>query len=198
MIDQVRMMAIFQTVAEMGSFRQAAKKLKLSPSVVSHHVSQLEAGLGMPLLYRSTRRMSLTEAGVEMLAASQRMTAAAQQGIGAVKRRVAQPVGTLKVSLATAIASPPYSQAIIRFVQAYPKVHLSLHYSDHRTSLEGSQFDVALRGQTSDLDDSSYKARRCRRLTILQIGTGSQARRSRGILRPLPPTGLPLCARRAR
>jgi len=74
MIDQLRTMAIFQTVAELGSFRQAAKSLNLSPSVISHHISKLEEQLGTPLLYRSTRRMSVTDAGSELLGASQRMT----------------------------------------------------------------------------------------------------------------------------
>ena len=64
MIDQLRAMAIFQAVAELGSFRGAARKLNLSPSVISHQIShqitQLEDQLGLPLLYRSTRRMSLT------------------------------------------------------------------------------------------------------------------------------------------
>lgn len=70
MIDQLRAMAIFQVVAELGSFRGAARKLNLSPSVISHHITQLEEQLGLPLLYRSTRRMSLTDAGTELLAAS--------------------------------------------------------------------------------------------------------------------------------
>jgi len=59
-------MAIFQCVAELGSFRKAAR-LNLLPSVISHHVSKLEDHLGTPLQYRSTRRMSLTGAGQSFL-----------------------------------------------------------------------------------------------------------------------------------
>ena len=103
MIDKLRTMAIFQAVAELGSFRQAAKKLALSPSVISHHVSQLEAQIGMPLLYRSTRRMSLTDAGVDLLAASQKMTAAAQEGLASIQRRTTQPVGKLTIACPTPI-----------------------------------------------------------------------------------------------
>ena len=63
MIDDLRSMAVFATVVSEGSFRGAAKQLALSPSVVSHHVSQLEKRLGCALLYRSTRHLALTDDG---------------------------------------------------------------------------------------------------------------------------------------
>lgn len=160
MIDQLRTMAIFQTVAELGSFRQAAKKLRLSPSVISHHISKLEEELGAPLLYRSTRRMSLTDAGVALLAASQRMTAAAIDGLSAVQRRASHPTGTLTIAAATPFSHSPYVEAFTRFAQTYPDVHLSIQLEDRSVPLEGSNIDVAIRGRTYDLDDSSYKARK--------------------------------------
>ena len=160
MIDQLRTIAIFQIVAELGSFRSAAKVLKLSPSVVSHHIAQLEAQLGMPLLYRSTRRMSLTDAGVELLAASQRMTAAAQEGLAAVNRRVSQPVGKLSITINTGSASSPYANIYTGFAKAYPKIQLSLHITDTYVKLEGSEFDLAIRGSLDGLDDSTYRAKK--------------------------------------
>ena len=160
MIDQLRAMAIFQTVAELGSFRGAARKLNLSPSVISHHITQLEDQLGLPLLYRSTRRMSLTDAGRDLLAASPRMTSAAQEGLAAINLRVEQPVGTLTITTNASSSERPYSELYAGFVRAYPKVQMTLHLSDENVSLEGSQFDVAIRGRMSDLDDSSYKARK--------------------------------------
>lgn len=160
MIDQLRTMAIFQTVAELGSFRQAAKKLNLSPSVISHHISKLEEDLGAPLLYRSTRRMSLTDAGVALLAASQRMTAAAIDGISAVQRRASQPTGTLTIAASTPFSHSPYGDTFTRFAQTYPDIHLNIQLDDRAVPLEGSNIDVAIRGRTGDLDDSSYKARK--------------------------------------
>lgn len=160
MIDQLRMIAIFQTVAELGSFRSAAKALKLSPSVVSHHIAQLEAQLGTPLLYRSTRRMSLTDAGEELLGASQRMTSAAQEGLAAINRRVKQPVGKLSVTLNTGSASAPFADIYTGFAKAYPKIELSLHITDSNVQLEGSAFDLAIRGSPDGLDDSSYRAKK--------------------------------------
>lgn len=160
MIDQLRMMAIFQAVAELGSFRAAAKKLNLSPSVISHHVTQLEGQLGLPLLYRSTRRISLTEAGADLLQASQRMTNAAQEGLMAVNRRVKEPTGTLSVTLNTASAHHPWADMHLRFARAYPKVQLSMNFTDVIVPLEGSSFDVAIRGSNIGLNDSSYRARK--------------------------------------
>lgn len=160
MIDQLRTMAIFQAVAEAGSFRAAAKRLGLSPSVVSHHVSAFEAELGMPLLYRSTRRISLTDAGRELLAASQKMSAAAAEGLNGIQKRRDQPEGTLTITTNTASANWPYSQLYSSFSKAYPKVRLSMDISDAPVQLEGSEFDVAIRGRIDDLDDSSYHARK--------------------------------------
>lgn len=160
MIDQLRTMAIFQTVAELGSFRQAAHKLHLSPSVISHHISKLEEDLGTPLLYRSTRRMSLTDAGVTLLAASQRMTSAAVDGLSAVQRRTSHPTGTLTIAASTPFSHSPYVETFTRFAQSYPDVHLSIQLEDRTIPLEGSNIDVAIRGRAGDLDDSSYKARK--------------------------------------
>ena len=160
MIDQLRLMAIFQTVAELGSFRAAAKKLNLSPSVISHHVTQLEGQLGLPLLYRSTRRISLTEAGQDLLKASQQMTSAAQAGLTAVNRRVKEPTGTLSITLNTASAHHPWAELHLSFARTYPEVQLAMNFTDERVPLEGSKFDVAIRGSNIGLNDSSYKARK--------------------------------------
>ncbi len=166
MIDKLRMMAIFQAVAEAGSFRAAAKRLGLSPSVVSHHVSTFEGQLGLPLLYRSTRRISLTDAGRELLEASQRMTRAAEDGLAGVNRRTEQPSGKLKVALNASTAHPPASDIFVRFAKAYPKVQLQLNFEDRRVPLEGSDFDVAIRGTATGLDDSSYRARKLGQLPL--------------------------------
>ena len=166
MIDHLRNMAIFQCVAELGTFRKAAERLNLSPSVISHHVAKLEEQLGTPLLYRSTRRMSLTEAGEKLLEAAQRMSMAAADGLSAVQRRADRPAGTLKITAATPTAHSPLVENYTRFSSAYPDVQLEVHLTDSNVPLEGSGFDVAIRGQVQDLDDSSYKARKIGQLRL--------------------------------
>ncbi len=73
MLDQLRQVAIFAKTVNHGSFRGAAKELRLSPSVVSHHISQLEQHLGVVLLHRFTRKLALTPAGERLLASTQHM-----------------------------------------------------------------------------------------------------------------------------
>ncbi|MCP5082619.1 MAG: LysR family transcriptional regulator [Alphaproteobacteria bacterium] len=159
MIDHLRTMAIFRTVVEAGSFRSAAKMLGLSPSVVSHHVSQLEQHLQTALLYRSTRKISLTEDGAELFAASQKMIEAANAGLEAIQRRSDQPSGRLRVAAAGAVfESPPYIDHLIAFSKRYTQVDLTISFSDQKIELIGSTFDVALR--IGFLEDSQYKARK--------------------------------------
>ena len=78
MIDRLRQMAIFAKTINHGSFRGAARELKLSPSVVSHHISQLEEHLGVALIYRSTRKLTLTKEGQRLLTATRNMLEAVE------------------------------------------------------------------------------------------------------------------------
>ncbi len=159
MIDHLRTMAIFQTVVEAGSFRAAAKRLDLSPSVVSHHITQLEAHLGTALLYRSTRKISLTDDGAELFSASQKMAAAAQAGLDAVHRSSDQPTGRLRVAVSGAVfENPPYIDHLIAFTKRYPKVDVAISFSDQKVDLIGSTYDAAIR--IGWLEDSQYMARK--------------------------------------
>lgn len=158
-IDQLRAIAIFHEVVESGSFRGAAKTLKLSPSVVSHHVSQLEQRLGTALLYRSTRKVSLTEDGTVLFEAGQKIMAAAKSGIGTIQHQTDLPSGRLRIALpGNLFERPPFSDHLAAFAKQYPDVTLSLSFSDQRVELIGSDFDVALR--TGWLENSQYKARK--------------------------------------
>ena len=153
-------MAVFKAVIDAGSFRGAAKVLGLSPSVVSHHVSQLEDHLGFALLYRTTRRISLTDAGAELLESARRMTEAAEAGLGAMSRRREQPEGRLRITMPSGSVHPVYREFHAGLVLRFPKLHLTLHFGDGLVGLEGSQYDLALRSGFRGLADSSYKARK--------------------------------------
>jgi DNA-binding transcriptional LysR family regulator len=158
MLNQLRAIAVFQKVAETGSFRGAAKALDLSPSVVSHHISTLEAHLGAALLYRSTRRLSLTEAGERLFEAASAMTAAAEAGLASVVQDAGQPTGSLRIAAGAVFQSPPNFDHLAAFKKAHPRVDLSISFSDQKIDLLGSAFDVALR--VGWLEDSQYKQRK--------------------------------------
>ena len=159
-------MAVFKAVMDAGSFRGAAKVLGLSPSVVSHHVSQLEDHLGFALLYRTTRRISLTDAGAELLESARRMTDAAEAGLGAMSRRRDQPEGRLRITLPSGSVHPVFQEYHVRLAAAFPKLHLTMHFGDSLVDLEGSRYDLAIRGSFRGLADSSYKARKIYRQDV--------------------------------
>lgn len=158
MLDQLRQIAIFAKTVDHGSFRAAAKSLRLSPSVVSHHISQLEQSLGTALIYRSTRKLSLTPDGERLLSAARTMVAAVEDGLQAVSARTLQPSGLLRVTLPAALAQSQLVDRIAIFANKFPNVQLTLDFSDVRRDLIGDGFDIAVR--MGWLADSALMARK--------------------------------------
>ncbi|QDG75435.1 LysR family transcriptional regulator [Labrenzia sp. PHM005] len=145
MIDQLRAIAIFAKTVDHGSFRAAAQALNLSASVVSHHVSELEKQLGVALIYRSTRKLSLTPDGEQLLAAAHDMITAAETGLQAVSNIGQAPSGDLRVTIPATLAQSGLVDRIAAFSAVYPKVNLTLDFSDTRRELIGDGFDIAIR-----------------------------------------------------
>ena len=107
MLDEIRQVVVFSKIAELGSFRQAANELKISPSVVSHHISQLEGKLGQALIHRSTRRLSLTTSGLSLFEANKVLLDTVEGEISALKCLVHSPFGLLRVSFPTIASQSP-------------------------------------------------------------------------------------------
>ena len=99
MIDDYRGLAVFVAVADAGSLTAAGKRLKLSTSVVSHHLSRLEHKLGVTLFFRSTRSMSLTPEGHQALNAARRMVAAGEEALAVAGAGSTEPVGNLRITM---------------------------------------------------------------------------------------------------
>lgn len=145
MIDHLREMAIFAAVMDHGSFRGAARQLRLSPSVVSHHVAQLEEYLGVTLIYRSTRKLRLTGEGERLLAASRKMLDAVQGELEVLSSLANQPGGELRLTAPSVLSRSPFTTAVAGFATAYPRIGLFLDFSDARRELIADGFDVAIR-----------------------------------------------------
>lgn len=158
MIDDLRAIAIFAELARQGSFRQAAKVLALSPSVVSYHVSQLEKRLGVALIYRSTRKISLSHEGETLYRHAEEMLAAAQQGLNKISSLREEPRGRLTVTLPSALTRAPLTCRIGEFSRRYPGIELQILYSDRTRDLIAEGIDLAIRA--GELVDSSLKSRR--------------------------------------
>lgn len=158
MIDDLRALAIFAKVAEAGSFSAAGRALRLSTSVVSHHVKALETRHGVSLLHRSTRSLSLTSEGQRLLEAAKRMVQAAEEGFDAIAEISADPTGTLRVSAPAFLMSSPQVSALWHFASRYPSVAVTLVSSDEQVNLVADGFDMAIR--LGIMSDSTLKSRK--------------------------------------
>jgi DNA-binding transcriptional LysR family regulator len=110
MIDELRSIAIFAETIKQGSFRAAAKELKLSPSVVSYQVTQLEKSVGTALIYRSTRHLSLTSEGTVLYQYALNMIQAAHQGLSQITLNKQELSGTLTLTLPSALIKSEISK----------------------------------------------------------------------------------------
>jgi len=158
MIDELRSMAIFAETIKQGSFRAAAKELKLSPSVVSYQVTQLEKFVGTALIYRSTRNLSLTSEGRMLYQYALKMIQAAHQGLSQVTSEKQVLRGSLTLTLPSALIKSEISKRISQFSQLHPCLNLKLFYTDNRQDLIHKGIDLAFRA--GEMDDSSLMCKR--------------------------------------
>lgn len=157
MIDKLRGIAIFATIVDQGTFRGAAMHLGLAPSRVSETVSELERDLGVTLLYRSTRSLSLTQEGRVLYENARDMIAAAEQGLDAVNPASRETQGTLRVTTPAFITQTGLMDRFAEFSKAYPKVHLTIDFSDRQRDLIRDNYDVSIRAGW--LEDSELMTR---------------------------------------
>ena len=157
-MDEYRSLAVFAAVHDAGSFSAAGRRLKLSTSVVSHHVSKLEAKVGASLFFRSTRSLSLTPEGEAILPAARAMVAAAKDALDVLAATNDQLVGALRVTLPAFGDRSPLNRSILQFANEHPMVAVSIHNSDHQVDLVKEGFDLAIR--LGVLRDSALKNKR--------------------------------------
>ncbi|MEO0912882.1 MAG: LysR family transcriptional regulator, partial [Pseudomonadota bacterium] len=129
MIDKLRSIAIFTTVVDQGTFRAAARHLGLAPSRVSETVSELEKDLGVTLLYRSTRQLSLTQEGRVLHAKGVAMLATVESGLDALNPMSRDPQGTLRVTAPAFVTQTGLMDRLADFSLAYPRVDLKFDFS---------------------------------------------------------------------
>lgn len=158
MIDSYRSLAVFDAVANAGSFTAAAHALRLSTSVVSHHITNLEQRLGVSLFYRSTRSLSLTPEGARIRDAVARMVSAGDEAIDLLSVENDQPVGTLRIAMPSFGGTNDVQSKVWAFARKYPMVSIATRSSDKPVDLIKGGFDLAIR--LGILADSSLKSRK--------------------------------------
>ena len=136
----------FVRSAEGGSFAEAARRLSLTPAAVGKSVAKLEARLGVRLFQRSTRRLTLTEAGKRFLAEVSDSLITIQNAVANLASAEGRPVGTLKVSMGTVFGNRYVMPLLGEFVRRFPDISPDWHFDNRQVDLIGQGFDAAIGG----------------------------------------------------
>lgn len=149
---------LFVRVAATNNISLAGKDLGLSPAVASGHISRLEQSLGVRLVHRTTRRVSLTEEGVAFLPHAEGVLCSVEMARASVGAGSITPQGTLRVTASASFGRMHLIPALAGFIENYPDLKIDLRLSDSITDLVEGGFDIAVRN--SQLNDSSLIARK--------------------------------------
>lgn len=157
-MDRLHSMEVFRRVAEEGGFSAAGRSLGLSKSVVSKQVQALEQHLGVRLLNRTTRRLSLTEAGQRYLERCVAILDELEDAERAVTELSANPRGILRVNVPVAFGLLHLAPLLPEFLRRYPELEMEVTLNDRFVDLVEEGFDAAVR--ITRLEDSTLIARR--------------------------------------
>src|SRR5919201_6932989 len=155
----LKLVSIFEAVARTSSFSAAAKALGIPKSSASRGVARLENQLGVQLLFRTTRHVSLTAAGTALYDRATPLLRSMKAALGEVPEREEEPSGTLRVTAPVDLGVLFLAEVVTRYTARYPAVSADLHLTGRIVDLVGEGFDVALR-VASRLEDSSLIVRR--------------------------------------
>ncbi len=145
MQDRLNGMRVFAQVVEAKSFSAAADKLGMSKSVASRHVTGLERSLSVKLLNRSTRKLSLTEAGAVFYDHCARIVQEAETAEERVTQTQSEPAGLVSVTTLHSLADRHLVPALAEFNQRYPKIRVMLSCSNRPLDLGEERFDLGIR-----------------------------------------------------
>ena len=144
-IDIVASMRLFTSVVDAGSFASAADKLNLSRGMATRYVAQLEAHLGARLLNRTTRKLSLTEAGSDYYQRASQVLAMVEEAETAVAQEASVPRGTLRVTSSVTFGVHHLGWAITEYMRQYPGVQIDVTLNDRVVDLIDEGFDLGIR-----------------------------------------------------
>ena len=144
-MDTLELLRTFRDVAEQGSFSRAATRLGLARATVSKYVAELETRLGVRLLNRSTRSVSLTDAGALLLERSGPVMEMLSLTRDELQAHASRPTGRLRISAPHGMGQGDLPRLLARFMGHYPEVHLSLHLSNRTVDMAEEAVDLALR-----------------------------------------------------
>jgi DNA-binding transcriptional LysR family regulator len=161
-MDRLQAMAVFLTVVDTGGFASAARRLNVSPSVVTRAVGELEEHLGTRLLTRTTRFVRVTEAGTNYAESCRRILADIEEAESTAAGTHAVPRGQLTVTASVNFGRMYVAPIARAYLSQYPKVDINCWFMDRMVNLVDEGVDVAIR--IGELPDSSLQAVRVGRV----------------------------------
>ena len=158
MLDRLKGLEVFAKVAAAGSFSAAARALGMSQTMVTKHIAALEARLGAKLFHRTTRRLSITEAGRSYLESSERILAEIEAADAALAADRVEPRGLLRLNAPVSFGTRQIAPLLAEFTERHPLVTVELGLNDRLVDLAEEGWDLAIR--IGNLSNSSLIARR--------------------------------------
>ncbi|WP_257388338.1 LysR family transcriptional regulator [Tahibacter caeni] len=175
-MDKLQAMQLFVRVVDSGSYTAAADQMEISRALASKLVQSLEDQLGVRLLHRTTRKLSLTEAGERYYQRVSEILGSLNEAEALAAELQADPRGRLRVSAPMSFAIHHLGAAVAEFQQRHPRIELELTLNDRQVDLVEEGFDMAVR--IAKLADSSLVARRIAPCRMLLAASPDYLRRA--------------------
>ncbi len=175
-MDKLQAMQLFVRVVDAGSYTAAADQMEISRALASKLVQSLEDQLGVRLLHRTTRKLSLTEAGERYYQRVSEILGSLNEAEALAAEFQADPRGRLRVSAPMSFAIHHLGAAVAEFQQRHPRIELELTLNDRQVDLVEEGFDMAVR--IAKLADSSLVARRIAPCRMLLVASPDYLRRA--------------------
>ena len=168
-MDRLEAMAMLVSSVEEGSLSAAARKLRIPVATLTRNVNELETKVGTKLLVRTTRKLSLTDAGTDYVAAARRILEQVDEQERRAAGEFANPRGELVVTTPVQVARLRVLPVINQFLTQFPEIRIQLLQSDRNIDLVDSHADVAIR--IGRLGDSSLVATRVGALRVVLVAS---------------------------
>jgi DNA-binding transcriptional LysR family regulator len=165
MLDRVTGMQVFARVAALGSLSAAGRALGMSQTMATKHIAALEERLGVKLLHRTTRRLTLTEAGRRYLESVERVLAEIEETEAAAAAERVEVTGTLRVNVPVSFGVREIAPLMAEFSRLHPALTVEMGLSDRMVDLVDEGWDLAVRiGRIRDETMIARKLAPCRTL----------------------------------
>ncbi|RQS67496.1 LysR family transcriptional regulator [Burkholderia sp. Bp8963] len=168
-MDDLRVLESFLRTVETGSFSAAAGRLGVTPAAVSKHVAKLERSLGTRLFRRTTRSLTLTEAGERLYAETSTAARALSQAMATLTERDTRPAGTLRLSVAPGFGRQYVLPLMPAFLERYPDLRLDWSFENRHVDLVKEGFDAAIGSGVED--DANVVARELVPIRLLTVAS---------------------------